>query len=120
MKAKVKLNLIFQVESEHNFESMKNEKQDLISKLNESLNENARLSELLKKNKVSNMENKMKAKVKLNLIFQVESEHNVESMKNEKQDLISKLNESLNENARHSELLKKNKVIFMEQNNSEK
>jgi hypothetical protein len=40
-------------------------------------------------------------------------------MENEKQDLISKLNESLNENARHSELLKKNKVSFMEQNESE-
>jgi hypothetical protein len=47
---------------------MKNEKQDLISTLNESLNENARHSELLKKNKVSYMEKKMKAKVKLNLI----------------------------------------------------
>ncbi len=51
--------------------------------------------------------------------MQHESEHIIESMKNEKQDLISKLNESLNENARHSELLKKNKVIFMEQNNRE-
>jgi hypothetical protein len=94
---------------------MKNEKQDLINKLNE----NEKNLESLQQNKVSSMEKLMKAKVKLNLIFQVESEHNIELMENEKQDLISKLNESLNENARHSELLKKNKVSFMEQNESE-
>jgi hypothetical protein len=87
---------------------MKNEKQDLISKLNESLNENARHSELLKKNKVSYIEKKMKAKVKLNLIFLVENEHNIELMKNEKQDLVSKLNE----NEKNIESLQQNKVSF--------
>ncbi len=52
---------------------MKNEKQDLISKLNASLN------------------------------------------KNEKQDLISKLNASLNKNAQHYELLRKNKVSLTDE-----
>jgi hypothetical protein len=52
----------------------------------------------------------MEAKVKLNLIFQVESEHNIELMKNEKQDLIKKLNE----NEKNLESLQQNKVSFME------
>ncbi len=43
---------------------MKNEKQDLINKLNE----NEKSLESLQQNKVSFMEKKMKAKVKLNLI----------------------------------------------------
>ena len=43
-------------------------------------------------------------------LLQVDNEHISESMKNEKQDLISKLNASLNENAQHLEFKKKKKV----------
>ena len=58
----------------------------------------------------------------INYLLQVDNEHIIKSMKNEihelinklneneKQDLRSKLNASLNENAQHYELLKKNKV----------
>ena len=86
-----------------------NEKQDLRSKLNASSNKNAQHYELLRKNKVS-LTDAFSNSFLYKFLWQVDNENIIESMKNEKQDLISKLNASLNENAQNYDLLRKNKV----------